>query len=389
MRIGIFTDTYLPQTNGVVTVIRLMERELAKEGHQVYIFAPAHPGSDHDPPGVYRFPSLKFAFYEGLRVAIPYNRRALEAISTLEIIHSHDPFSIGLLALWASKRYGISHIHTYHTFYAEYRRYLPRPIRPSRRMAERVSRAFCNNCDAIIAPSLQMQRELESYGITKPIYPLPFGVDEEEFSREIAWDVREALDLPPEGLLLFVGRLGWEKNVDFLLRAFQRLLSHREALRLIIAGDGPRRVALERYARELGIAPYVTFTGHLPREKLIDLYKQAALFVFASTTETQGLVLIEAMMAGTPPVAVGEMGVLDVVASGETGLLVGEDEEEFARACLHLLQDEQERNKLSAAAQRWARSQSAEESTRKLLEIYGLVGAGRTAQSPPSTVKDL
>lgn len=175
MRIGIFTDTYLPNINGVVTVIRVMEQERRKEGHEVYIFAPAHPGRRHDPPGVYRFPSLRFVYYEGMRGAIPYNQEGLKVIPGLDIIHSHDPFSIDLLALWASRRYRILHVHTYHTFYVEYRRYLPRPIRPSRRMAEQVSRAFCNCCDAIIAPSSQMERELGSYGVISPIYPLPFA----------------------------------------------------------------------------------------------------------------------------------------------------------------------------------------------------------------------
>jgi glycosyltransferase involved in cell wall biosynthesis len=371
MRIGIFTDTYLPEINGVVTVIRLMERELRKKGHEVYIFAPAHPGQDNARTEVYRFPSLRFIFYKEMRVAIPYSRKALKIIPTMDIIHSHDPFSIGLLALWASRRYQIPHIHTYHTFYAEYRRYLPRLIRPSRRMAEWLSRAFCNRCDVIIAPSLQMKRELDHYGITSPIHPLLFGVDEEEFSHKISWNVGEALNLSAGDLLLYVGRLGWEKNIDFLLRAFQRLLSFRSGARLIIVGDGPHRAALERYAEELGIAPDVIFTGYLPQERLIDLYKQATLFVFASTTETQGLVLQEAMMAGTPPVAVGAMGVLDVVASGERGLLVLRDEEEFARACFYLLEDEGERRRLGAAAQRWARSQSVQTSIRRLLEIYG------------------
>jgi len=394
MRIGIFTDTYLPDVNGVVTVVRLMERELRRRGHEVYVFAPAYPSAtaaaseaDSEPdsdPGrdgqgparVLRFPSVRFPYYEGMRVAIPYSREALRLIPTLEVIHSHDPFSLGLLALWASRRYEIPHVHTYHTFYAEYRRYLPRPIRPSRRAVERLSRAFCDRCDAIIAPSLQMKRELERYGITRPIWPLPFGLDEGEFSRPIRWDARRALGFPPrERLLLYVGRLGWEKRVDFLLRAFRLILRQRGDVRLVIAGEGPYRAALERYADELGLRGKAVFTGYLPRERLIDLYKQADLFVFASTTETQGLVLQEAMLAGTPPVAVGALGVLDVVRSGETGLLVGEDEGEggFARACLRLLEDERERERLSAAARRWARSQTAQASVERLLGIYSEV----------------
>ncbi|MCR4404317.1 MAG: glycosyltransferase family 4 protein [Candidatus Acetothermia bacterium] len=380
MKIGIFTDTYLPEINGVVSVVRLMERELRREGHEVTVFAPTHPEQGSVAAEAYRFPSWNFIFYKGRRVALPYNRRALRAISGLEIIHSHDPFSLGLLALWASKRYSIPHVHTYHTFYAEYRRYLPWPIRPSRRMTEEMSRAFCNRCDAVIAPSEQMAEELRKYGITRPIFALPFGVDEEEFARQPAWDVRAALGLPDQDLLLYVGRLGMEKNLWFLLRAYKRLLQDRPQARLIIAGDGPYRHELEGYAAELGLRESVIFTGYLPRERLIDLYKQATLFVFASKTETQGLVLVEAMMAGLPPVAVGAMGVLDVVTPSETGLLVGEDEEEFARACLSLLEDERERERLGEAGRRWAAARSARASTQRLLSIYRQVSGERIGQ---------
>jgi len=378
MRIGLFTDTFLPEINGVVTVIQMMERKLTREGHEVHIFAPAYPGRHGNPTRVHRFPSLRFIFYPGMRMAIPYNRRALEVIPSLNLIHSHDPGPIGLLALWASKRYQIPHVHTYHTFYAQYRYYLPLPVRPSRGIVIRLSRAFCNRCDAVIAPSLQMKRELESYGINSPIYPLPFGVDENEFSHEIEWNVRAKLNLPTEDLLLYAGRLGIEKNLIFLLRAFKRLLSYRDTARLIIAGDGPQRQTLQGHAVKLGIAPYVIFTGNLERKQLIDLYKQA-LFVFASKTETQGIVLVEAMMAGSPVVAVGKMGVLDIVHPDETGILVEENEDDFAQACIRLLEDKAEREKLGRAAQKWAYSQSARVSTRRLLEIYLAAGARESA----------
>jgi glycosyltransferase involved in cell wall biosynthesis len=219
-----------------------------------------------------------------------------------------------------------------------------------------------------------MKRELESYGIKRPIHPLSFGVDEEDFSREIEWNVRTELNLPAEDLLLFAGRLGKEKNLAFLLRAFKQLLSRRDNVRLIIAGDGPQRQALQQCATELGIAPCVIFVGFLERRKLIDLYKQT-LFVFTSKTETQGMVLVEAMMAGSTVVAVGEMGVLDIVQHGETGILVKENEDEFAQACYRLLEDKTERDRLGKAAQQWACSQGSRTSTLKLLEIYRIATA--------------
>jgi glycosyltransferase involved in cell wall biosynthesis len=378
MRIGLFTDTFLPDTNGIVTVIQMMERELTKGGHEVHIFAPAHPDWHEDEPRVHRFPSLGFLFYPGMRMGVPFNPRAFKIIPGLSIIHSHTPGSLGLLALQAAERNKIPHVHTYHTLYTEYRHYLPPPLRPSRQTVMQLSRAFCNSCDAVIAPSLQMKRELESYDINRPIYPLPFGVDEQEFSREIEWNVRTELNLPTADLLLFAGRLGKEKNLNFLLRVFKCVLAYRDTARLIIAGDGTERQTLQRYAAELGVAPYVIFTGFLERRRLIDLYKQT-LFVFTSKTETQGLVLVEAMMAGSPVVAIGKMGVLDVVNPGETGILVEESEDEFALACCRLLEDKAEREKMGKAAHKWACSQTAQASTRRLLKIYLAAG---TRDSP-------
>jgi glycosyltransferase involved in cell wall biosynthesis len=215
-----------------------------------------------------------------------------------------------------------------------------------------------------------MKRELLSYGVTRPIYPLPFGVDEGEFSHEIKWDARAALNLPTEDILLYAGRLGREKNLDFLLRAFGLLQSKRPNARLIIAGDGPYRKTLKEYAESLRLTPYVIFTGFIDRADLIDLYKQATLFVFASKTDTQGLVVMEAMMGGAAAVAVNVLGPVDVISSGETGILVNPDENEFAGACLKLLENEGERKRMGAAAHEWALMHTSQHSMEQLLEIY-------------------
>lgn len=375
MKIGIFTDTFTPQINGVTSVLEELNRVLTRQGHEVFIFAPAYSRAQRNENGhIFRFPALTAYFHKDSRVVIPYDRRASAVFPTLEVVYSHTPVSMGLLALRVARRYKLPHVHTYHTLFTEYLHYLPRLIRPTRRMAERISAAFCNRCDAITTPSHAMREELLRYGVEKPIYVLPFGVDTEPFERPVRTDVRAALGLAPdEFFLLYAGRLGTEKNLHFLLRAFRVLLDHWESprpIRLVLAGGGPHRPIFEEYAKELGLTERVLFTGFIPRDELVDYYRAADLFVFASKTETQGLVLMEAMAAGLPAVAVRAMGVTDIVFDGETGVLVPEDENIFARTVRELLQDSKRREYLRARAKHKAHEMSIQHSVTKLIEIF-------------------
>ncbi|MCX8103565.1 MAG: glycosyltransferase family 4 protein [Candidatus Bipolaricaulota bacterium] len=375
MKIGIFTDTFTPQINGVTSILEELYRVLTRQGHEVFIFAPAYSRAQRSENGhIFRFPALTAYFHKDSRVVIPYDRRASAVFPRLDVVYSHTPVSMGLLALRVARKYHLPHVHTYHTLFTEYLHYLPRLIRPTRRMAERMSAAFCNRCDAITTPSQAMKEELLRYGVAKPIYVLPFGVDIEPFERPIRTDVRAALGLAPdEFFLLYAGRLGTEKNLHFLLRGFRVLLDHwrsPQPIRLVLAGGGPHRPLFEEYAQELGLAERVLFTGFIPRDELVEYYRAADLFVFASKTETQGLVLVEAMAAGLPAVVVRAMGVTDIVVDGETGVLVPEDEAIFAHTVIELLQDPCRREYLRAGAKRKAHEMSIQHSVTKLIEIF-------------------
>lgn len=373
LTIGFFTDTYPPQINGVTTLLPLLDRLLTHQGHCVYTFAPSYEGHRWRVEGerVFRFPAFKFFYHKESRVTIPYHREAWQAFEKLDLVHSHTPFSLGLLALRVARRYGIPHLHTYHTLFTEYLHYLPRYLRPSPTMVRKISAAFCNRCDAVTVPSNPMREELLSYGIKVPIYTLPFGMDLEDFACEPQINVRGKWKIPAnERLLLCAGRLAKEKNISFLLRAFRKALHLMPAMKLLIVGDGPARAELEGEVKGLGISDSVIFTGYLPWNILIDYYKSADLFVYASKTETQGIVFVEAQAAGLPVVAVGEMGAREAVVPEVTGLLLPEDEEAFAQAIVDLLRDEERLTKMRQAALQHSERTSLQNSIRRLLGIY-------------------
>lgn len=372
MKIGLFSDTFRPQINGVTTVLETLDRVFTRMGHDVYLFVPAYESRRGSSDGkVFRFPAIPVLYRKESRFALPRSRAAKRIFSQLDVIHSHTPFSLGLLAIRVARKYGLPHVHTYHTLFTDYLHFLPRYLRPTRRMTERISAAFCNRCDAVTTPSRPMREVVLSYGVVKPVYAFPFGLDMADFARPAVHDPRAELNLPAEDrILICAGRVSHEKNVSFVLRAFQHMLTYEQKLRLIIAGDGPARSALEDEARALGINQRVSFTGYLDWHKLIDYYKAADLFVYGSKTETQGIVYSEALASGTPVVAVGQMGVLDVVEDSLNGLLLPEDETAFADAVIGLLHDSERLERMGEAAIRRAHEQSAERSCERLLEIY-------------------
>jgi 1,2-diacylglycerol 3-alpha-glucosyltransferase len=371
MQIGLFTDAYLPEISGVTMALHWLKQELEDLGHTVYIYAPRYPEVKDEEAHLVRFPARPFIFYKTAQFAFPYSQTAVRTFKTLDIVHSHTPFSLAFAAFQAALRYHIPHVHTYHTYLPEYLHYLPRPLRPPKRAAERYSALICNRCNIVTVPSTPIRDELIRYGVRRPIHMLPFGANLAFFQRDEVWQPRQDLGIAEDtSLIITTGRLAREKNLSFLLKTFATIHAAMPTTTFVLTGNGPERANLEHQVAQLGLDKAVIFTGFLDYDKLIDLYKAADLFLFASKTETQGLVLVEAMAGGTPVVAIGELGVLDIVKEDVNGILVPEDVEKYAQATLDLLGDRNRYEKLRVGALETAQILSTRNCTHRLLALY-------------------
>jgi len=369
VNIGMMSDTYIPQINGVATSVHLFKKYLEEMGDNVYVFAPVVP-SDEDK--VFKVSGLKFPFEPQHRFAIPLSQKILKLSSKLDldVVHSHAPFSMGFQAIRLSEKIGIPHVHTYHTLLTEYRHYLPMPLRPTEKAVKEFSMWFCNMTDAVIAPTEKIKAELIDYGVKVPIYTLPTGIDVKNFQRGLKYSIREKHSIPQnDKIVLFVGRVSKEKNILFLINAFFELHKRIDNTTLVIVGDGPEKQEIIHKVSHLGIRNKVIFTGYIARDDIIEYYRQSDLFAFASVTETQGLVVLEALAAGLPVVAVAKEGIADVLIEGKGCLLLDEPFiAPFVDKMEKILKDANLRSKLSDEGLNYVNQNWSMDAIAKLLQ---------------------
>jgi len=331
-RIGFFTEIYRPIVNGVVESVDALAAGLRARGHSVYCFTPSIPGYEKDEGPVFRIPSLPLPTRTAYRLTLPLvSRRNRDAvIKRLSIVHAHSPFVTGWMGLRYARRYGIPLVYTYHTQLEAYAHYVPFEPNATRYAASQLTRAFANQADAVIVPTPSMALRLRELGVSVRIEVIPSGIDVARFAAgKRAEAVRARLGAAAgDRLMLFVGRLAKEKNVELLLEAMRDLAD--PSLKLAVAGDGPLRADLERRSRELGLARATRFLGSVPRGDLPDLYASADAFLMPSTTETQGLVLAEALAAGAHVIAADAPQNRDVL--GQLATLVAPTAHGFSRA---------------------------------------------------------
>lgn len=390
MKIAIFTDSYRPYVSGVVRSIETFTREFLDMGHGVYVFAPRYYRDANGRPTlslqeerysedfrVFRYWSLPVPMYAGFVLPVPISPHVDHVIRRLkvDVIHSHTPFLMGRLGAAVARRQGLPLVFTHHTMYHEYVHYVPGIRTIARRVVLRHLARYCRRAQLVVAPTPQIQQFVaETYRLKGDVVAIPTGIDLDAFARADRGWLRRTYGIAPEArVLIFVGRLGREKNVDLLLDAFARVAAARDDVVLVMVGDGPERMRLQTAVEGLGLAGRVIFTGTLDKPRVIDAYAGSDVFFFASVTETQGLVTLEAMAAGLPVAAVDAPGTRDMVRHGREGLLAERSAASLARQALAVLENEPLRQQLSRGALARAAQFGARRQAEAMLAAYEAV----------------
>lgn len=350
MNIGIFTDAYYPQINGVVTSTRLLKKELEILGHNVYIITVKDPKVTHELSNVLRLPSLPFWKLPNFRVGSIYSRKAMKQIKSLnlDIIHTQTEFSIGIFARIVAKTLDIPVVHTYHTMYEDYAHYIaPGHMNKfAKELVKKASRKCCDSVDGVIVPTEKVKLALEDYGLHKDVHVVPTGIDFEPFKKEKYQEkeiekIRTDLGLHEENsTIIFVGRIAKEKSIDTVIKAMPKILLQCPESRLVIVGGGPELENLKKLVGKMELEKEVLFTGEKPWEEIGKYYQIGDVFVSASTSETQGLTFAEAMASKLPVVAKYDTNLDGVVEDGINGKIFNRDEE-LADILIELIQNKE------------------------------------------------
>jgi glycosyltransferase involved in cell wall biosynthesis len=377
MKILFISDVYFPRVNGVSTSIETFRRNLGLLGHTVHLIAPDYSAPSADETGVVRVAARQLPLDpEDRLMSYRWVMTQLERWrgEHYDIIHIQTPFVAHYLGTKLSRLLGIPCVETYHTFFEEYLyHYVPLvPRTVMRFVAKRFSRHQGNSLDGMVVPSHPMHHILKDYGITTYTEVIPTGIEPASFVPGDREAFRKNHDIPQDRpVLLFLGRVAHEKNIGFLLKAVDRVRHEISDVLFLIAGEGPARDSLEMEVKQLGLGQNVRFIGYLDRAtQLNSCYRAADIFIFSSRTETQGLVLLEAMAQGVPVVSTAELGTRDVLREGAGVWIAQEEVADFAGKVIKMLGDSPARQDLGNAGRAYAQEWSAARQAQRMLGFY-------------------
>jgi glycosyltransferase involved in cell wall biosynthesis len=375
MKIGVFTNNYLPNPYGVANSIESFRKKLEAWGHPVFIFAPAWKNYQDENPKVFRYPSINTNFKFKFPLPLGYSRKINDLLEKVEldIIHSQHPNLLGTAALKWAKKKKIPLVFTWHTLYDRYTNFVPfLPSAWVSRWTIKNAVKYANQADLVIAPTESIIEILRNWGVRSPIMTVASGVEEALFQNPQREETREKLNIKKEEILIIlVSRLTEEKNVDFIFRALKDLLKKNDQIKFLVVGDGYLLPDLKKLAEKEELIKKIIFSGLIKKEELKNYLAAGDIYVSASQSETQGMSLSEAMYLGLPVIAVSATGTNSLVKNGENGILVSENEKEFSQAVEKLVKDKDLREKMSLASAKIAKENFTDEiCAQKMLKIY-------------------
>ncbi|RUR32076.1 glycosyltransferase [Vreelandella andesensis] len=363
LRVAMISNNYFPFVSGVSVSVERLRQGLSDLTHQVQLLVPRYRDAWQDDETIMRIPTvMAFGEKREFRLTNPFSARFRRCLRRFkpDVIHVHHPFWLGSMGLWMGKRLRVPVIYTYHTRLEHYAHFVPLPGALFRNLiSHTLIKHFSNRCQGVIVPTYSAEEYLRMIGVKTPTLIQPTGIDAARFAdtdSDALTELRQQLSIDPaDTVLVSVSRISQEKNIGFMLEALAELKSQgNQSLRLLLIGDGPDRKTIQQHIEALGLEQQVTLVGAVPPEEMPRYYHLGDIFVFASTSETQGMVILEAMAAGLPVVAVRSSGIDDVVREGFNGYKTPQNRQKWGQRLMTLVEDKALRDTLGKQAKTFA-----------------------------------
>jgi len=375
MKIGFFTNTYFPICYGSVVSIESFRKNLEKLGHDVYVFAPGHNGYKDECDKIFRYPAFLFRYKIDYPISIPMSsfiNKKIEELD-LDIIHVHQPFSLGKEGLKFARKLNIPVVFTYHAKYEDYVHYVP--LFPENLLSELVKKEavnFANKCDLTITPSHGIKKIIQTRGVRKGLIKvLPTGIDWQSFQKNGRANLRKKYGIKSDEILCInIGRINEEKNLNLLFNSVKEIISQNPKVKMMFVGEGFLREELIKKSKKAGLKNNFIFPGFIKYEEVKKYWQAADIYLQTSISETQGMTILETMAAGLPVVAVKGTGTEDFIKSGENGILTKNNQRDFVEKVKFVIKNPKEAKKISLQAKKDSKEYEESKQTKKLEKIY-------------------